>query len=381
MKGLYLHFFGLRNFSGISKKILYQIDSLERNGVEMSFCSAEIDNEGFQNRVCNGDIIEAFGNNFFSKFKKWLLFGKVEKYIKDNGITFLYVRSFYNTNPFLLSFFSNLKKRGVKIVMEYPTYPYDLETKSEHFRYQPIFSLNRVFRKFLKGRVDKIVTFTDLKTIDGVSCINISNAIDFNSVALTERPVFNGTDFFMLAVAEVHFWHGYDRVIHGLRDYYNKEEKGRMNVHFDIVGEGDINDRKKLVELVKELSLEGYVHFHDNSYGKELDHFFSNSHFAIASLARHRTGIADIKTLKNREYAARGIPFVYSENDSDFDNMDYVLKIAPDETPLDIGKIIDFYIKLNPDPAKIRESVSDTLNWDVQMKKVISSIGLDLQES
>jgi len=89
MKGLYLHFFGLRNFSGISKKILYQIDSLERNGVEMSFCSAEIDNEGFQNRVCNGDIIEAFGNNFFSKFKKWLLFGKVEKYIKDNGITFL----------------------------------------------------------------------------------------------------------------------------------------------------------------------------------------------------------------------------------------------------------------------------------------------------
>ncbi len=33
----------------------------------------------------------------------------------------------------------------------------------------------------------------------------------------------------------------------------------------------------------------------------------------IASLGRHRNGITRIKTLKNREYAARGIPFVYSE--------------------------------------------------------------------
>lgn len=46
----------------------------------------------------------------------------------------------------------------------------------------------------------------------------------------------------------------------------------------------------------------------------------------IASLGRHRNGITRIKTLKNREYAARGIPFVYSENDSDFDGMPYVMK-------------------------------------------------------
>ena len=55
--------------------------------------------------------------------------------------------------------------------------------------------------------------------------------------------------------------------------------------------------------------------------GKELDELFDLADFAIGSLARHRSHIDKIKTLKNREYAARGIPFIYSETDEDFDRM------------------------------------------------------------
>ncbi|MEG2480028.1 MAG: hypothetical protein RSA50_07120, partial [Mucinivorans sp.] len=43
------------------------------------------------------------------------------------------------------------------------------------------------------------------------------------------------------------------------------------------------------------------------------DDLFEQADIAIGSLARHRSGITTIKTLKNREYAARGIPFIYSE--------------------------------------------------------------------
>ena len=46
--------------------------------------------------------------------------------------------------------------------------------------------------------------------------------------------------------------------------------------------------------------------------------------------------------MKNREYAARGIPFIYSETDSDFDNKPYVLKGPADESPTNIQDIIDF---------------------------------------
>lgn len=378
MKGLYLHFFGLNNFSGISKKINYQIEALERCGLEMHLCTVEIDSKGVQRRVCNDKEIDNFGNGVFAKFGKWILFNNLFKYIIENGIEFLYVRSFYNTNPMLLRMFSKLKKHGVKVVVEYPTYPYDIETKSEHIRYQPIFFLNRIFRGFLKGRVERVVTFTELKEIDGVKCVNISNAIDFNSIKLSKRPVFDGSYFSMIAVAEVHFWHGYDRVIRGLNNYYNSNllDDNKVEVHFNIVGEGSIPDRDALIKLTKELSLDNYVHFYNNQYGEALDLLFEQSHFAIASLGRHRTGISKIKTLKNREYAARGLSFAYSENDSDFDNMPYVFKIKPNESAVDIVSLLDFYRGLDISPQEIRRSIENKLSWDIQMKKVLKSINL-----
>lgn len=65
---------------------------------------------------------------------------------------------------------------------------------------------------------------------------------------------------------------------------------------------------------------------------------FNQCDFGIGSLGRHRSGIDKIKTLKNREYAARGIPFIYSETDEDFEQMPYVLKAPADESPIDIKK-------------------------------------------
>lgn len=376
MRGLYLHFFNLNEFSGISKKISYQIDALRECGLEMSICHMSFSESGAQTRLCDNVVIDDFGRGIWAKFGKWFLFSNLERYIYKNQIAFLYVRSFYNTNPSLLMLFTRLHKRGVKIVIEYPTYPYDIEAKSEHIRYQPIFLLNRVFRRFLKGRIDGIVTFTSLQTIDGVKCINISNAIDFKSVRLRERTNYNGSKFLMIAVAEVHFWHGYDRVIAGLKHYYSNRHivKNTPEVHFYIVGEGCKPDRDALIELVKNEELEQYVHFHNNMYGKELDEIFDSAHFAIASLARHRTGITYIKTLKNREYAARGIPFAYSEIDDDFENMEYILKVPANDSPIDIRSLIEFFESRDFCPIDIRRSIEGNLSWKVQMKRVLDSV-------
>lgn len=84
---------------------------------------------------------------------------------------------------------------------------------------------------------------------------------------------------------------------------------------------------------------------------------FEQSDMGIGSLARHRSGIDKIKTLKNREYAARGIPFVYSETDDDFEHQPYILKAAPDDSPLDIEKVIRFYQSLKTTPLQIRMSI------------------------
>lgn len=95
--------------------------------------------------------------------------------------------------------------------------------------------------------------------------------------------------------------------------------------------------------------------------------------FAIGSLARHRSGIDKIKTLKNREYAARGISFAYSETDEDFDKMPYILKVPANESPIDIHRLIRFYMELDLSPRKIRDSIKN-LSWKEQMMKVINNL-------
>ena len=100
---------------------------------------------------------------------------------------------------------------------------------------------------------------------------------------------------------------------------------------------------------------------------------FNKCDCGIGSLGRHRVGIDKIKTLKNREYAARGIPFIYSETDSDFDTKPYVLKAPADETAIDIDSIVSFYKRLSMSPEEIRNSIS-SLSWENQMNNVLNNI-------
>jgi hypothetical protein len=119
--------------------------------------------------------------------------------------------------------------------------------------------------------------------------------------------------------------------------------------------------------------MEDFVILYGKKHGKKLDCLFEKCDFGIGSLGRHRVGIDKIKTLKNREYAARGIPFIYSETDSDFDTRPYVLKAPADETPIDINNIVSFYHSISFLPKDIRGSIM-SLSWENQMKNVLNNI-------
>ena len=79
------------------------------------------------------------------------------------------------------------------------------------------------------------------------------------------------------------------------------------------------------------------------------------------------------QTLKNREYAARGFGFVYSETDDDFDRMPYTLKVPADESPVSIPALIEFFQHMTVTPREIRDSIRH-LCWEEQMKKVYEQI-------
>lgn len=147
-------------------------------------------------------------------------------------------------------------------------------------------------------------------------------------------------------------------------------------MNFHIVGgiaDCEMHDSEHapgFAELAEKYGITDKIVYHGQKFGAELDELFNNADFAVASLGRHRSGITHIKTLKNREYAARGLCFIYSETDDDFDSKPYVVKAPADESPVDINKVIDFIDHTPITPEEIRDSI-DNLTWEKQMETVI----------
>ena len=365
---LFLIFHGFDPSNGISKKISYQVSALKSCGLEVRLCY--MDESSSKRRMVDGQVIADYGNGTMSKIRKRTEFASITRYATDNAIKFVYIRSNHNANPFTIKMVKDMKRAGMKVVMEIPTYPYDSEYEAQGMTKQ-IFQ-DKIFRRTLAKHLDAIVTFSDYTEIFGQKTIRISNGIDFDSVKL--KSVINDTskELNLIGVAEIHQWHGFDRLVKGLAQYY--AEPRDYTVRFHVVGyfysaEGE----KEFKRLISENSMEPYVIIYGKKHGEELDDLFDKCDFGIGSLGRHRVGIQRIKTLKNREYAARGISFIYSETDSDFDDEPYVLKAPADETPVDIHEIIKFYHHQSLTPQQIRASIKD-LSWENQMKKVLKGI-------
>ena len=367
-KVLFLIFHGFDPSNGISKKISYQVNALKRCGNEVHLCY--MDEAGTKKRMIDENVIANYGSGFLSKILKRIDFSSITRYVKNNHIDIVYIRSNHNANPFTIRMVKQMKKYGAKVVMEIPTYPYDSEYEAQGMSKQ-IFQ-DKLFRNHLAKQLDAIVTFSDYEHIFGQRTIRISNGIDFDSVKMKTTINDTSKELNLIGVAEIHEWHGFDRLVKGLADYYSKQQN--YIVRFHVVGyffSTEIENEFK--NIISDNHMEDYVILYGKKHGEELDQIFDKCDFGVGSLGRHRVGIDKIKTLKNREYAARGIPFIYSETDSDFDTKPYVLKAPADESPINIEGIINFYKKNSISPIQIRDSIKE-LSWEHQMRQVTKKI-------
>lgn len=367
-KALFLIFHGFNPNNGISKKISYQVNALKACGMEVHLCY--MDESSTKKRIIDGTIIADYGNGFLSKILKRINFSCITKFAKENGIQFVYIRSNHNANPFTIRMVKQMKEACMKVVMEIPTYPYDSEYVAQGMSKQ--IAQDKFFRNCLAKHLDAIVTFSNYETIFGQRTIRISNGIDFDSVNIKTTVNDTSKELNLIGVAEIHEWHGFDRLIKGLAQYYSQPQE--YIVRFHVVGyfysaKGEVEFKK----IITDNNMEDYVILYGKKHGDELDAIFNRCDFGIGSLGRHRVGIQQIKTLKNREYAARGIPFIYSETDNDFDNKPYVLKAPADESAIHIRSIIDFYNNMTMSPQTIRDSIQD-LSWKCQMERVMKEV-------
>ena len=366
-KTLFLIFHGFDASNGISKKISYQVEALKACEMEVHLCY--MDESHTKKRMIDGIAIDDFGNGIISKIRKRIDFSAIVDYSIKHQIQFVYIRSNHNANPFTIRMVKRMRRAGMKVVMEIPTYPYDAEYEAQGMNRQ-IFQ-DKLFRRQLAKQLDAIVTFSDNEMIFGQRTIRISNGIDFEHVKMKSTTNDTSHQLNLIGVAEIHRWHGFDRVVRGLADYYSQPHD--KEVVFHVVGYFFSKEiEHQFRSLIHDCHMEEHVILYGKKHGAELDKLFDRCDFGIGSLGRHRAGITFIKTLKNREYAARGIPFIYSETDSDFDHRPYVLKAPADESAVDIGSIIMFHRQLSLSAQEIRDSIKD-LSWKHQMEIVINS--------
>lgn len=258
-----------------------------------------------------------------------------------------------------------------KIFLEFANFPYDQNFKDESFVKKILLPVDVLFRTQLHKYVHFAVNFNKSTDIYGIETLCLMNGVDPENLPLKEKVSDEGDDLVLLGVASLGYWHGYDRLIRGMKEFY-ENDKNTKKVVFNIVGEGA--ELPKLKKLTREIGLSDYVRFHGLLTGNELDKIFNDSHVGISSLGMHRLNISTYTVLKSREYACRGIPFVLSGHEKGFPKgFKYIKYVPNDDSPVNIKEIIEFYdeIKRDKDHGLIlRKYAEENFSWNRQLKDV-----------
>ena len=115
MKALFLIFHGLNPANGISKKIYYQVNALRACGIDTRLCYLNESN-GRKLRMIDSEVLQDYGAGFKGKILKRIEYSSIVEYAKKENISFIYMRSDHNANPFTIHMVHQMRKAGIKVV-------------------------------------------------------------------------------------------------------------------------------------------------------------------------------------------------------------------------------------------------------------------------
>lgn len=268
-----------------------------------------------------------------------------------------YARADYGMLRFLKKFKKGRADR--RVIVEIASYPYEGECSAADAL---ITFKDRVFRRFLKLYVDRVATFSRGKEIFGIKTLHIRNGVDVSKIPVKSQFQDNDGEINLIAVANMQFWQGYDRIIRGLGNYYRQTgEKRTVRLH--LVGTG--SELVKYHKLVEKYNLKQYVLFYGNQVGENLDSIYEKCDMGIVTLGGHRKGTHYTSALKSKEYAVRGIPMIGSCRIDVFPEKQYpyVKYFSEDNCPIDIYEVIHFYDIVYP-TGKSRKEIA----WDIRRR-------------
>ncbi len=361
-KGYYIHF-DARTVPGIDKKIEMQIKEFNKH-----FDIVEI-NVKSKKRSLLERIVGLFPTASISREYEEVL----SKLIDPD---FIYVRRTTCDRKYL-NFFKTIKKLypNCKIIIEVFTYPYDRDDFAK-WNAWPFFIKEVLFRGKLKKCVDRFVTYSHDDSIFGVETIRTINGFDIDSVKAVTGE-YTDDSFRMIGVAHMQRHHGYERIIRGMRTYYESNNHS-YKVFLTLVGDGP--EKENYRKLVNEYNLTSYITFLPSVYGDELEREYENADMALTSFGLYKLNILErASVLKSRECLAKGLPMVSGcLIDVIDDDYPYAFFAPNDNSDVDIFALVEFYKKLKAlgskeDNAKIiRQFAYKCVSMEKAMDPVIS---------
>ena len=350
---------------GVSKKINGQIGAFTRKGYICSFLS------GFDTGIV---VRDHEGIEHHSVKKGASVRGQICDWCIKNAAEFdcVYIR-FQFFDLLVLQMLEAFKKNNTKVVMEIPTYPYEDELKIQGIKGKPKLLCDRLYRDKCASYIDRFCCPLYDKPIFGVENIQIRNGIDTSCISVRNAQV-NDEGIRLLAVASMSRWHGFERMIEGLHDYYNKGNTRK--VIFNVVGEG--NELQKYKDLTKQYQLDDVVVFWGRKFGDDLEKAYDESDIGVSSLGMHRLNTEISNPLKTVEYLAKGLPVVCEDGEiSISEDSPYRFTVPFDDSNIDINSIVEFYDRLYQGKnvetviADIRNECEEKCSMDSAMKSVI----------
>jgi glycosyltransferase involved in cell wall biosynthesis len=315
--------------SGVKKKIIYSVKALTLEGFESKFLlfssNIIVDNFKFIYSLftCNSKVLII---RFPGPFRTVIIY-PIIIFKKINGFKIIL------DNPTPLNIVTHEIWKGnnfpftiLNIILLYLFYPWILFPYNRIIQYS---DESKWFSFGLNNRMSFLGNGIDTKSIKPVQMLN-------------SWPDYK---FSLIAVASFQFWHGYDRLLHGLKNYLlNKSFPKNNVVEIIFVGEGE--EVFNLHSLSEELGLREYVKFTGNLSGADLDKVFNNVHICVGTLGSYRKNMNKSSTLKLREYTARGLPSILSDEDFDFpESLEFIYRVLNDPTPIDFVQLLDWYNK------------------------------------
>lgn len=379
--------------SSVQEKVLNQIRSLKRYGVECHglFLTTDNTNEAFEDyRFIQ---VKKIRSGWFRSLRQRMAIHKtLKEWFKKHPQEFDFIYCRYpGASRHIASW---VRKYGKKIFFEHvtsETYEIKLYSKENPIRFNvsswlgnlefyflPL-AYEKLFGRFLRRQVsfgisnsENIAEYENKIAGKNYALLIAGDAVNTSNFERRQIHVKSGELhlIFLKGAATAAEFNGLDRIFKGMADY-----KGDRKIHLHLYGR-NLNWEN---QYVTQLGIASMVSFSDFVDSRLLNSKLEQIDLGLGAFGVHRKGLLSTTTIKAREYFARGLPFIFGHNDPDLSGNPELksccMEFPADDTAIDFNQVIQWY-----DTIKDLEKTADfmhnyarnNLDYDVKMKRLIN---------